>query len=66
MEALTLHNYQYWNNWNFNENSKKDTSLEDIAKTLSEMSTQLATIWLDLDKMIQVLSKEISKGGEEE
>ena len=66
MEELTLHNYNYWNSWSFNENPKQNTNLDDIAKSLSEMSTKLATIWLDLDKMIKILEKEVTKGGEEE
>ena len=71
MEALTLRNYYYWNNWEYSKEykeQKKITDLNTIATNLAEMSKQLALVSLDLDKLLDILISELKeiKGGEEE
>lgn len=71
MEALTLRDYYYWNNWEYSKEykeQKKITDLNTIATHLAEMSKQLALVSLDLDKLLDILISELKeiKGGEEE
>ena len=71
MEALTLRDYYYWNNWNYSKEykeQKKITDLNKIATNLAEMSKQLSLVSLDLDKLLDILINELKeiKGGEEE
>ena len=71
MEALTLRDYYYWNNWNYSKEykeQKKITDLNKIATNLAEMSKQLSLVSLDLDKLLDILINEMKeiKGGEEE
>ncbi len=71
MEALTLRDYYYWNNWKYSKEykeQKKITDLNKIATNLAEMSKQLSLVSLDLDKLLDILINEMKeiKGGEEE
>ena len=69
MEALTLdNNFYYWKDWKSYQENKKTNDLNTIAKNLAEMSKQLALVSLDLDRLLEILIKELKeiKGGEEE
>jgi len=71
VEALTLRDYYYWNNWKYSKEykeQKKITDLNKIATNLAEMSKQLSLVSLDLDKLLDILINEMKeiKGGEEE
>lgn len=61
-------NFYYWKDWKSYQENKKTNDLNTIAKNLAEMSKQLALVSLDLDRLLEILIKELKeiKGGEEE
>ena len=63
-----FNNFEYWNKW---EVYKKNDTIHEMNKmdnNLTKISEQLALVSLDLDKLLDILIKELKeiKGGEEE
>ena len=61
MVVVMFNNFDYWNKWEVYKNNDTIHEMNKMAKNLTKISEQLALVSLDLDKLLDILIKELKE-----